>query len=92
MYICITESLYYSAEINTTLQINYIVFFKKEMQKVIFLLKEFLNMILSEIVLIIKPINNNAKQYAQKKKLVAEEIVLSKNLKKLIWWGESLIY
>ena len=92
MYICITESLYYSAEINTTLQINYIVFFKKEMQKVIFLLKEFLNMILSEIMLIIKPINNNAKQYAQKKKLVAEEIVLSKNLKKLIWWGESLIY
>ena len=92
MYICITESLYYSAEINTTLQINYIVFFKKEMQKVIFLLKEFLNMILSEIVLIIKPINNNAKQYAQKKKLVAEEIVLSKNLKKLIWWGESIIY
>ena len=27
-----------------------------------------------------------------KKKLVAEEIVLSKNFKKLIWWGESLIY
>ena len=50
-------------------------------------------MILSEITLIIKPINNNATQYAQKnKKLVAEEIVLSRNLKQVIWEGESLMY
>ena len=43
-------------------------------------------MILSEITLIIKPINSNATQYAQKnKKLVAEEIVLSRNLKQVIW-------
>ena len=45
-------------------------------------------MILSEITLIIKPINNNATQYAQKnKKLVAEEITLSRNLKQVIWQG-----